>query len=393
MSSVRVVLVLVAIGVAALVAFLAFRGEPAKTPDASPPPAKGTAAPWNPFQTPAPTAGENGADEKKPAEVPPEPAPETTPGGTPVTSGAAVDVVVPYREGTKSRYRVREAVLLVDRVSGNRQFVIWTSTVATTVVRGDGTGAARVRVAPESFRFGTDLPARIEFDSEHPDQDVLGNPMFARALRPALATVGMPFEFEIQATGAARSVDGVSQVARRYEEELDKIGARVAREAADVPTTESLLERWSEILFPPVGGGTMSSADERSIAFLHTQNERWRESAHGKLRVVRNDPDAFAVEFVGRQDEVEELNQPARDPANALIVKARVVASDASFRAWWRFDRKAGRLLQSWLHDKHRYDVSRRVGTDVPTPPGVAPGFQPQYIDVEREISVELLEK
>lgn len=373
--------------------FLAFRGlqGPAKPPEpafqAPPLPAMGT------LGTGGPLTGTVAPAPEDPKSAPPPPEPEPVVVGTPVAAGAVVDVHVPYRAGTKSRYRVEESQLLTDVDSGGQTWwrMIWG--VSAEVGTGDGTGPARLRFQVDSFRFQTyAMGQRIDFDSEHPDKTLLDDASLnlARTLKPLLATLGVPVGLVIDASGAVQSVEGAEALTRKFVDEVDKLSAKAARMATDAPTAESVQQKWTEFLFPPLGGGTLSAGDAREIAFRTTfpDIERWGSLTNGKVRVTHDDPDAFRVEFKGRPV-IEELNRPVRGEAAATIEKVRIDASADSTVASWRFDRKAGRLLESTLHAKYRIVLGRRAGVDERG----QPVFSHPYTWVERSVRAVLLDK
>lgn len=390
MQAVRILLT-VAVVVGA--GFLAFRGlqGPAKPPEpafkAPPLPDMGT------LGTGGPLIGTVSPVPQDPKSAPPPPEPDPVILGTPVAADAVIDVRVPYRTGTKSRYRVEESQLLTDQDTSAQTWwrMIWG--VSAEVVQGDGTGPARLRFQVDSFRFHTyTMGQRIDFDSEHPDKTLLDDPALnlARTLKPLLATLAVPVGLVIDASGAVHSVEGAEALTRKFVEEVDKLSAKAARVATDAPSPESVQQKWTEFLFPPLGGGTLRSGEAREIAFRTTfpDLERWGSLTSGRVRVTHDDPDAFRVEFKGTPV-IEELNRPVRGEAAAAVEKVRIDASADSTVASWRFDRKAGRLLESTLHSRYRIVVGRRAGVDERG----QPIYSHPYTWVERSVRAVLLDK
>ena len=311
--------------------------------------------------------------------------------GTPVRDGALVSVAVPYRQGTKSRYRIDETEVGVDVETEGQQLVRWITEVVVEVVEGDGSGGARVHLTIDAFRFQTTLPPEgtpAEFDSRHPDRKLLENPDIARAVSPQMALLGQPIELRIGPAGAPVAIEGVESWARLYAEALDHMGARVAAEADDVPRPERELARWSELLFPPTGGGAMKAGERRDATFeRHVFVGRWILSTAGRIEVTHDDPDAFRVEFRGTP-QIGESGRGPQTPAAAGIAKMRVVSSADSSRGSWRFGREPGRLLSAEIEAAFRLDTSF-FG---PPGPGGAATYTPKYVQVRREVVVDLLE-
>jgi hypothetical protein len=385
MKALRVLLIAVAVAVAA---FLAFRGVAGRVRDAQPDPEPPPADPKDPSQFPtlvAPPAPATAAVAKKD----PEPlAAETDPApGTPVKDGAEVSVVVPYRAGTKSRYRVNDSYLQKDRQENAVQSWRYVWDVSTEVVSGDGTGPARVRFKIDSFEFDTtdSIGRPVKMRSKEPDKKLLADIQYARSMKPRFAILGMPAEFVIGAGDDVTAVEGVGPMNRAFLDAVDALGAQYTRDVADAPTVELLTQKWSEILFPPLGGGTLKAGATRDASFRTTYYDRWCAVTSGKLRVTHDDPGSFRVEFRGKPV-VEELNRPATNASALAVAKVQAVASDDCVVATWRFDRSSGRLVRGDLSAKFRMDVS--IAT-----PGQGNGFAASFTDVERQIVTELLDK
>jgi hypothetical protein len=393
MKAVRIALtILVVLGAL----FLAFRGYVgrgrAKPPDLPPAPAgKSGPDPWSsPF---APLSGQAAPPSPPAKPLPPaavEPIAVDPAPGTPVKPGADVSLAVTPIAGTKSKYRVKEAQLSRDRETSDTQWyhVIWN--VTTEVMSVDPSGTARIKFQIDAFRLQTEAATGpVDFDSERPDETLLAKPEFARGFKPLLAILGVPVEFTVDAGNAIRDVQGVDALRRKYVEALDPFGAKAVAEAVQAPTAENMIETWSEALFPPIGGGTMKAPASRAVVFqkTDTQLERWSAVTRGPLRVTHEDPGSFRVEFKGKP-EIVELNRPAKTEMALAVEKARIVASDESTVGAWRFDRTKGRLVFATVAAKYRYDISRRAGKDE----NGNLVYEPKFTDVERQISVELLD-
>jgi len=294
---------------------------------------------------------------------------------------------VPYRAGTKSRYRVTDTFLQKDREMNAVQAWQFVWDVSTEVVSGDGTGPARIQFKIDSFEFTTSdaIGRNLKFRSSEPDKALLADVQFARSMKPMMATLGMPVEFVIGAGGDITAVEGVNGVTRAFFDAVDTLGAQYSKDAGDAPTTETLTQKWSEILYPPLGGGSLKAGATRDAALRTTYYDRWCSVTSGQIRVTNDDADAFRVEFKGKP-EIEELNRPAKNASAIGVAKVRVAASKDCVTAAWRFDRKTGRLVRGELSAKFRMDVSNAT-------PGVGSGFSATYTDIERRVVTELLGK
>lgn len=392
MKAVRVLLALVVVLAAGFLAFRGCRGvaKSEKEPAPVAPPAQGTDP--APFPT---LLGDPPKDESpKPprVETPPPVVPDVEPpAGTPVKDGAEVSLVVPYRTGTKNRYRVREAQLSRDRDTGAVQWWQFVWIVGAQVVKGDGTGPARIKFEIESFRFQTDsVEGPVDIDSGKLDDALLAKEKLGlgRTIRPLVSILRMPVELVIGAGDEITGVEGVDALSRTFLDAVDAIGSKYVKDAIDAPTAESITQKWSEALFPPLGGGTLKAGATRDLVLRTTYLERWSNFNAGKLRVTEDDPDVFRVEFKGKP-EMEELNRPAKSPSALGVEKCRIVSSADAYAASWRFDRATGRLLWGRLSSKFRFDISRRNGVGA----NGAPIFEPRFTDIERRLEVELLDK
>jgi hypothetical protein len=385
--------VLVTVVIAGGLAYLLFRGMHCAPPPTAPTPAVPTPAPddgasptpFSPFGDP-PNAKETAA----PAAAPPTaPDVDGTLGGTPTTSTSDVSLVIPYKTGTKCRYRVNDAELMKDRATnevwwGRR---IWT--VSTEVMQGDGSGAARIRFQIDSFRYQTDAPGRrIDIDSENPDRRLLDDPKFdlARGIKPWLAVRGVPVEFVIDEHGVIRAVEGVKAMNRKFLDVVSTFGSQQEQDADDAPTAENMIEKWGERLFPTFGGGKLRGDATREASFDTTYVDRWRSVASGKLRATNDDPDAFRVEFKGAPT-IQELNRPAVHPKFVSVEKAKVQSSADAYVLAWRIDRAKGRLLAS----RKRANYTLVVGYRSEVVNGEQQYVHP-WLDLELWSDVELIE-
>jgi len=391
MKAIRIALFLLVVAAAG---FLAFRGcvrnrtDPAPTPP--PPPtqdANGAGKPAFPETGPSRPSDPVKTANAKPAPRVPDTA-DPSP-GTPAASGASADVVVPYRAGTKSRYRISDGQLLRDLDTDGYVFREFEWFVTTEVVQGDGTGPARVRLTIDDFTFKTEAPNfPVMFRAKEPMAALLENEEFARSLKPQMAILGMPVEFAIGPGGAVTGVEGADGLNRKYLEAVEELGPKYLKDAIDAPTAESLTQTWTELLFPPIGGGKLAGGATRDASFHLTYYERWDCVSAGKLRLTHADEGAFRVEFKGKP-ELEELHRPVKSPAAAQIKYARVVSSADSYVAAWRFDTKTGRLVRGSIHAMYRFDISRGTtkdanGNEIP---------DSNFTNVERSLVTELLDQ
>jgi hypothetical protein len=389
MKALRAILIVLAFAVAAYLAFRGMRTEPAK-PAEPPAPAErdpNATSPFDVFGTPSepPAAGQ-----AAPAAPPAAPNVDVTLVGTPASPAAEISLVVPYRTGTKCRYRVMDAELRKNRDTEEVWWGRYVWTVSTEVVKGDGSGAARIRFQIDSFKYHTDAPGRrIEVDSEHPDRKLIDDPAFglARGMKPWLAVCGMPVEFVLDEGGVVRRIEGLESLNRKYLDVVSTFGAQQVQDADDAPTLENMIEKWGQCLFPPLGGGKLKGSASRDAEFRTTYVDSWCAVSTGKLRATHDDRDAFRAEFKGTPAMVEVTKSFVR-PKFAAVEKAKVITSADSFVAAWRFDRAAGRLLASRTTWKYCLVVASRAGADEMG----RPQYDHPYIDLERRIDVELLD-
>ena len=391
MKAIRIVLFVLVVAAAG---FLAFRGCGGGKPEPAPVPPPAQAQDGNGTGKPAfPDTGPSRTPEpkepKNPKPVAPAPDTADPSPGTPVAAGTSAEVVVPYRAGTKSRYRISDSQLLRDLDTEGQVFHEFEWFVTTEVVQGDGTGAARVRLTIDDFTFKTQTPNfPVMFRAKEPMTALLENEELARTLKPQMAILGMPVEFVIGPGGAVTDVEGVDGLNRKFLEAVEELGAKYVKDAIDAPTVESLTQKWTELLFPPIGGGTLAAGATRDASFHLTYMERWDCVSAGKFRLTHADSGAFRVEFKGKP-EVQELHRAVKSPTAAEIVKAQVVSSADSYVGAWRFDTKAGRLVRGSLHAKYRFDISRGVKKD----PNGQEYPDSNFTSVERSLVTELLDK
>jgi hypothetical protein len=321
--------------------------------------------------------------EKTPA--PPRRAATKPPPGTPVEAGASVAAGVPYRTGTKSRYLVSDGRLIHDLESQARDWSNTVWTVATEVMEGDGSGAARIKLTVESFRFQTQMGARrVDFDSAKPDKELLADEQLGPILKPLVAICGIEVEFRVDSEGRISGVEGIDPMRRKYLDAVDTFGARAAAEA-EAPDVDRFVEKWAECLFPPVTGGTYAPGATRRATFRTTYFERWAAASTGVVRATHDDQSIFRLEFKAKP-QIEELSREARGAIGRSIVKAQVVSSEDSYVASWRFDREKGRLVDSEIEAKYRLDWVVPMGTGK-----TGNEYERHWWNLERLMTVELL--
>jgi hypothetical protein len=386
MNALRVVFTLLVSGLAA---FLFFKGlksdvEPPEPPPGTPSTTDGKG--WFP-----PVAGQEKAPTGKPAPkqvrpAPPKPRVEP-PRGTPVAPDAVVSVDVTYKAGTKSRYLVHEALLMRDQEPPHEtHWGEWVWTIATEVVRAEADDV-RVKLQLDEFEFHTDGAAgRVEFKSSSPDPLLLQAEGFDVQLRPWMEVRGIPVEVVLAPGGSVREIRGVQTMTTKFLDALEAVSAKAVENAVWTPNVESLRQRWTDLLFPGFGGGTMKAGETREAAFAFTQHERWAVLSSGRFRATHDDPDVFRVEFKGTP-KIQELPREAHTPAGKSVAKVHVQSSADVYVASWRVDRKAGRLVSAELEAKYTQATAVH-GT--PDERGQLPRI---WFDVERLSSVELLAK
>lgn len=362
-STARVVLVLLAVGLAAygVSQVVGARGRTADDSTAKPappaPPEGGVAFDPNRLDSPG---GEGSATPPPPPVAPPVDEQMTRLPGTPVGEGAEVDVRVPYRTGTESEYRVSHSTRLEELQQGIVSAQREIRTVRLRVVEADGTGDTRIREEPQGFRIQNVTGASyvLEFNSESPDELTLADPNHAIWLKPKLAEFTLPLTVTLDAKGNAVDVDGVEEKDAAWRAALELISAQSAREAQG-PNAADELDSRREWFFPPVGGGTLRAGETRPVQIRRNTGYRCWIAYPGTLRVTHDDPDAFTVELTATPTVAK---REARNATEEAIHDVRVVASKDAYRASWRFDRETGRLVGTRIEDKYRLDVAWRVG-------------------------------
>lgn len=317
------------------------------------------------------------------------------PVGELLEDGTEVSLVVPYRKGTESRYRVTTVLRSEDRRSGNSggKRVIYEASVGVT--EGDGSGPARVKLVPEAFDMtmllGTDPAGNTvgwRFDSRSPDERLLASdPQIAAAIKPELATLGRPVEIRIDARGRAVGVEGADDWRDRFLAEIERVDPKFASEAANAPTAELVAETWGNHLFPALGGGTLKAGDVRKLVVREDSFSKGSVLHVLRAKVTHAGPDVLRVEAVGTP-EWEPRMGAARNSYESAIVKCHVQASTDSSRFVWHIDTANGRLLEAF----HQVDYQHWVSFGEEGGRRGEPIAAPTFTRIERWESVVLIE-
>lgn len=311
------------------------------------------------------------------------------PVGDPVADGQEVSLVIPYRAGTKSRYRISTLTRTQDRrtkAAGARRVIYDT---AIEVTKGDGSGPAVIRLANEAFDIsaitGADPAGNSigwRFDSRDPDERLLkSRPEIEANLKAELVNLDQPLAFTIGAHGGPESVDGVKGWRDRFLTELERVNPKFVTEAPHTPEPELLEDTWGMHLFPRLGGKTLEGGKTRKLLIREDTFYKGYVVHELDARVTHANEDVFTVEAVGKPGWLPRMGA-ARGTAEGGVHKGHVQASANSSRFMWVVDRKAGRLLAGYYSVKFQLWISWRQGKD---------DFGQLFTDLERIERVELL--
>jgi hypothetical protein len=387
---IRIALVLAVLGGAGLFVYGAFRDRtPGEEPDAPPVESDDPTdtVDWDP------NAGEG--------EAPPKAAPGSVASvisepvdrravGPELPAGTEVPVAVPYRPGTRSRYRVMNVQRITDRNTRGTAAQRWFMDVTTEVVSAAEDNPARVKLTVDSVRIQSILPNGVEFDfdSLHPDERLLADDLVGLAVRPIMATLGLPIEFAVGAAGAPEEVHGTKRWSNGFFDVAMGISPSVAREMIDPYAEATVIEEWTEMLFPPVGGGTMTVGKTRPMDLRRDTFQQSFVRFQGDLRATHDDGERFRVTMLTKPSLLTRTGA-SRNKVEAAVVKSRVIASDDSYHAAWEFDRKAGRLVHAEIDAAYQLHVSYLGGQD----PTGQEQYIPRFLDIERKTRVDLVDE
>lgn len=392
----RIALVLVGLAVSAL-ALKALIKEPDRPPTGDPPGGvtagdgtssggDGTGPALDPLAGGTPVGGSATSTGGAARAAEAAPALERRDVGPPLADGTPVDVAVRFEAGTVTRYRITDASAQRDRQSGlsTGQRVI--QEVTTRVTSAGDAGSARVRLTVDAVRIQAiqvdGLP--IDFDSRDPDDATLENPVAAMAIKPYLVPLGHPLEFELGAHGGCVEIDGIDAWNDAWVECVEALQPGSSRQLVPPYTRETVLQVWSEVLFPPILGGTLKAGEERDVQILRDTLQNAYIEFRGPLRVTHDDGAVFRLRLLTKPGVIPRQGA-ARSPQEAAVARVHVQSDADAYDAAWRFERAPGRLLDAEIDTKYQVWCSWLVGRNQQG----EDAYQPVFLDVERSTRVE----
>jgi hypothetical protein len=331
------------------------------------------------------TAGAGGGT---PQEVEPVPVMPRRDVGPPLEDGTPVEATLRRVEGTVTRYRVTNAVAQRDRSTGASTGQRWTFEVTTKVTGIADDGTARVRMQVDALRLQV-LAAdglNVDFDSRDPDDALLNDPRRAMSVKPLLAIIGVPVEFVLGKHGGCTDIEGLDAWHEAWVEAVEALDPGSSRKAVPPYTRDTVLHEWSEVLFPPILGGTLTVGEPRDVQILRDTLQDAYVEFRGPLEATHDDGEVFRVRLLTKA-EMMPRQGPARSPQEAAVAGVRVLSSADSYDAAWRFEREPGRLVDAEIDTEYQIHVSWHVGKDGEG----EDSYQRVFLDVERMTRVELL--
>lgn len=277
--------------------------------------------------------------------------------GTPVTDGATVSLDGEWVKGTVSRYRIVVDQTVTDRETEQTQGQRLLTWVRTEVIAVGDDGSATISLSLEDFYTHVVMGqlAEFAFDSRDPDETLLENPAIAAAVAPLRATLKLPLEFEVDASGRATAVHGVD----RWQESIEE-AVRVVLPDADIPpvTEASVLGDYREHLFPGVGGGELTVPETREYESARDSGLGRDVTVDGTWTVTHDDPDHFVARATGAHG-WNERPGPAPTRSAARIAGFRVYPiGDPSFTAHWQVERRPFRVVEATLDASYQQWVA-----------------------------------
>lgn len=328
-------------------------------------------------------AAANGGAPAVPAPVLPT---ELPPVGTEVKPGVEVSVAVPWQRIGKGRvrYEIEDLTLQRNRQTDSVEPSHWWWYPTLEVIDGDGSGAARLRVVVDRFRFRGFHPRTgfpFEFDSADPLPGMLDEPDLGRRFRPLLAILGEPAEFRTDAAGTIVDTDGLDAWRERWTTELQRIAKGSVGDAPDAPTVQSLVDRWAEWLLPRFGGGKLAGGATRPWTRTQPILAPWTLVWTGTLAVTRDDPDAFRVD-ISAGPQAKDAGGRGVDPS----LRVRAIGVPSSYRAAYRVSRTSGALVAAQIDAKYELWQSVRKGGSE-----FAPEYERVFLEILRRAIVRRL--
>ncbi len=308
--------------------------------------------------------------------------------GTPLEDGTVVKLQVPYKAGTTTRYRIENATTQRNRENDLTVFMRRFDDVTTKVTNVAEDGTARVRLTLNAIRLQAYYPNGliIEFDSRNPDDTILDNPTTALVVKPMLALIGIPVEFQLTTNGAPIEIEGLQAWRDAWEEAVERVAPGDSREISTPFARDTVLLEWRELLFPPVVGEPLAAGTPREIELLRDTMQKAYVQFKGPMEVTHNDGDVFRVRMSAKPEMVARQGK-ARSPQEKAIAKVHIQSSIGGYYAAWRFNAAKGRLEDAEIEAKYQLWVSWPSGQTA----GGSTAYQPVFLQMERQTRVELL--
>ncbi len=308
--------------------------------------------------------------------------------GPPLDAGTSVELQIHYRAGTETKYRIENATTQRNMSNDLTVFMRRWDDITTKVVHVGDDGSARVRLSMDAVRLQAYYPNGliIEFDSRNPDDTLLDNPTAALVIKPMLALIGLPIEFQLAANGAPVEVEGLQTWRDAWEEAVERESPGDSREISTPLSRDTVMLEWRELLFPPVAGAPLEAGDERGVELLRDTLQKAYVKYAGPMKATHDDGTVFRVRVVATPTMMRRQGE-ARSAQEAAIADVHVQADKDAYYAAWRFNRDVGRLEDAEIETRYRLWVSWPVGKDA----SGKESFQPVFLQMERQTRVELL--
>jgi len=322
-----------------------------------------------------------------PAKVAPEPM-DRREVGEPLEDGTLVELRIPYKAGTVTRYRIENATTQRNRDNDLTVFMRRWDDITTKVTHVAADGTARVRLTMDAVRLEASYPNGliIEFDSRNPDDSVLDNPDTALVLKPMLALLGVPIELQLTTNGAPIEVEGLDGWTDAWEQAVERESPGASREIATPFARDTVMLEWRELLFPPIVGEPLKAGEQREIELLRDTMQKSYALFRGPMEVTHDDGEVFRVRMTATPTMLARQGEP-RSPQEAAIAKVHIQASKDAYYAAWRFDRKTGRLVDAEIEARYQQWVSWPAGKNS----SGSDAYQPFFLQKQRQTRVDLL--
>ncbi len=340
------------------------------------------------FRDPHPRRASNGGAQLKPrapVELP-DPMPKRDV-GPPLEDGTSVPVRLTYKVGTKSEYVLTEATLTRNREDGGtvaeRRYIGFSMRVV------GASPEPRIQVSMDWMRIQAIYPNGLEFDfdTRDPDQQMLDDDVVGPTVKPLMAALGMPVQVKLGKNGAPVSIDGLDRLEEEWAAAVELISPGQTRKMEPQFALDDMLTQWMERFFPPVGADPIPAGEKRDMRLRRVTPYAHYVVFDGGLTSTHDADNVFRIAAVANVDKEPRLG--IRRGHATAIERVHVQADADAYSAAWRFDREAGRLIDSEIDVKYQIWPSWRRGVG---PDGGA-AFEPRFLDVERSTRVELVDE